>query len=77
MKLTIKSKHKRVSIANPSLDIPNFQNTKIKIIPVKISTRGYIKEIFPLQYLHFPFNTRKLNTGILSNQGIDFSQIGQ
>jgi hypothetical protein len=42
--------------------------TNKNINPVANSTKGYCQDIFFWQYLHLPFNTRKLNKGIRSKK---------
>ena len=52
-----------------SLDIGIWNlNIRRNTTAMAISTAGYCQEIDFLQYLHFPCNKTKLNTGIKSNQ---------
>jgi hypothetical protein len=61
----IKIAIKRIETIN-STDMPNFKNKLTNMPLVKSSIKGYLIDIFSLQYLHLPFKKRKLKTGTKS-----------
>jgi len=71
------SKYKKRKVAKNLKLNPYKKKESGRIIPEINSTTGYWNEICLLQYLHLPFNSRKLKRGILSYHEILWLQNGQ